>query len=231
MSISDLLQPELYINPQVAQFIETACSPEIDSSSTKLLKYFKQTLLPADDILSLMDTILSEMHDPIRNYGKTNLWLYAFFEKQHNHRIRVELDVPRNINEVNELLSVARCLALTSGARAVMFAGEMYLIDGQPIIGKLPPNTCYGLYARTSVPRGNVFTASEYICTQDDMIIFAPQGKTIRRSDNHVFGNFYEVPDHTAMTDCLRCLPKILKSLPDLTIHTAARNLAVISKM
>lgn len=203
----NLLEPELYSDKRVAQFIDNLTEPEIDTASDIELETFVKNMVPTDDIAGYLQKVLMEAQTDFQACRTVSPSFFAFYNDKRKP-LRLLSDNPGTQSRVDNLLSAGKCLALTTTANAIFFRSMVYHEDSRILIDKSKAkNPQLGIHVVGSSVQGNCFVS--LVDIQSTRFVSEFQKITREGSYNYPFGQFFHIKDDEEMNQIVRQIEKI----------------------
>lgn len=210
----EMLDPDLYDNDFVANFVDTLLEPEIDAASEENLSTLKQEIMATDDIESLTEPLMVLAQEKTTSTGTLAPNFVAFPSKNNKISFELEKAIPTKYKHIKYFLAAGKALGMIRSAQCIFFLTIQPLIDGRPAIGEEVSDACpWGIMLIGSSLRGNCFVQIQQIIRNSENLCFQLLRQDILREGkylNYPFSRFFHIQDANEMSDVITQIPKLI---------------------
>ncbi len=213
-SYHSMLDPNLYDNEFVANFVDGLSEPEVNSTSEELLNILKQEMMATDDISMLIESLLNEAKEKIISSGTLAPQFISYTDQDHKVRFELEMNIPTKSKQINKFFAAGKALSMIKSAQCTFFSTMQPLKDGFPAVGKEVDDDCpWGIFIIGSSLRGNCFVQLHQIIRNSSDICFNSIHEKIMREGQYApypFSRFFHINDEEEMSRIISQIPKLM---------------------
>lgn len=206
-----LIDPDLYDQPKVAQFIDALSETEIQNISDYKLESLKNNIMPMDDINKLIEVLMEEAQQKIVESGFLSPQFIGYTNSQSRIRLGTDTKVPRTVKGIQRFLWAGKSLAFSRTLNCLFFSTMQPLENNMPVVGDLTQHSDWGILIIGSSLRGNCFVCIKKVINIETTPRFKPIFHKILREGvyDYPYSQFFHISDYKEMTEIIQQIPKL----------------------
>ncbi len=209
-----MLNPDLYDDPFVANFISNLCEPEVLSISEDNLARLRRNMMATDDIQMLVDPILMDAQEQITTTGTLSPQFAAFPDKDRRISFGLESNIPTKSTNIRSFLAAGKALGFIRCSQCTFFYTMQPIENDRPAINEqVTTISPWGILIIGSSLRGNCFVNLVGIKRNLDKIKFYEIHQHIKREGQYYdypFSKFFHIEDNEEMSEIIKQIPRIM---------------------